>query len=119
MPLFPPPQQWSIRTKSVVLVILYVLALYAVYGGFTMYLLYREAEEAQDRFHQTAQMVAAQLDAHLGSGQRRLTEVAALPGLSYGLQTLLKLQKDGDFPTWTAGYRRWREPSCYRSSGTQ
>src|SRR5262249_33077208 len=103
MPPFPSPRQWSIRTKSVVLVILYVLALYAVYGGFTMYLLHRETEEAQDRFHQTAQMVAAQLDAHLDSGQRRLTEVAALPGLSYGLHALSELQQQGgDFPVWTA-----------------
>lgn len=102
MPFFTSPRQWSIRTKSVVVVILYVFALYAVYGGFTMYLLHREAEEARDRFHQTAQMVAVQLDAHLDSGQRQLTEVAALPGLSYGLQTLLELQKNGDVPTWTA-----------------
>ena len=103
MPLFISPRQWSIRTKSAALVMLYVLALYVVYGGFTMYLLHRETEEARDRFQQTAQMVAAQLDAHLDFGRRRLTEVAALPGLSYGLQTLLELQRQGgDFPIWTA-----------------
>ena len=102
-PLFASPRQWSIRTKSVALVILYVLALYIVYGGFTTYLLRRETEEAQDRFHQTAQMVAAQLDAHLVSGQRRLTEVAALPGLSYGLPAWSELRQQGeDFPVWTA-----------------
>ena len=90
MPLFISPRQWSIRTKSAALVMLYVLALYGVYGSFTLYLLHRETEEARDRFQQTAQMVAAQLDAHLDFGRQRLTEVAALPGLSYGLQTLLE-----------------------------
>ena len=95
------PHLWSIRTKSVVLVILYVLALYGVYGGFTMYLLHRESTEAQDRFEQTARMVVAQLDAHLEAGKQRLTTVAALPGLSYGLQTLLETQQKGEFPAWT------------------
>ncbi|MBM4257887.1 MAG: sensor histidine kinase [Deltaproteobacteria bacterium] len=95
------PRLWSIRTKSVVLVILYVLALYGVYGGFTLYLLHRESLEAQDRFEQTAKMVATQLDAHLEAGQQKLTMVATLPGLSYGLQTLFETQNGGEFPAWT------------------
>ncbi|MGE0826275.1 MAG: ATP-binding protein [Candidatus Binatia bacterium] len=95
------PRQWSIRTKSIALVIVYVLALYVVYGSFTLYLLSREEAETQDRFEQTARIVAAQLDAHLEAGQQRLATVAALPGLSYGLRTLLESQKDGHVPAWT------------------
>ena len=95
------PRLWSIRTKSVVLVVVYVLALYGVYGGFTIYLLHRESIETQDRFEQTARMVAAQFDAHLEAGKQRLLTVAALPGLSQGLQTLLETQQGGEFPAWT------------------
>src|SRR6476469_9785924 len=95
------PHLWSIRTKSVALVIVYVLALYGVYGGFTMYLLYRESIEAQDRFEQTARLVAAQFDAHLEAEKQRLTTVAELPGLSEGLQSLLETQQGGEFPAWT------------------
>src|SRR5580765_7350150 len=95
------PRLWSIRTKSVVLVVVYVLALYGVYGGFTMYLLHRESIETQDRFEQTARIVAAQFDAHLEAGKQRLMTVAALPGLSQGLQTLLETQQEGEFSAWT------------------
>lgn len=95
------PHQWNIRAKSIALVVVYVLALYGVYGSFTLYLVRREATEAQDRFEQTARMVAAQLDTHIESGQQRLAAVAKLPGLSYGLSTMLETQEGGYLPAWT------------------
>jgi len=95
------PLQWGIKAKSIALVVVYVLALYGVYGSFTLYLVRREATETQDRFEQTARMVAAQLDAHIKSGQQRLAAVAQLPGLVYGLNTMLETHEGGYLPAWT------------------
>src|SRR5215510_3739166 len=92
---------WSIKAQSVALVVVYVLALCGVYSAFTVYLIYRKAAQARERFQQTAHMVAAQLDAYIESGQQRLTEVARLPGMVHGLQTIQETRRDGYIPPWT------------------
>src|SRR5512140_799016 len=101
MPSPTSPRGWSIRVKSVMLAIGYLLALSAVYGAFTVYLLRREVSEAHDRFHQTARIVAAELDGYLASGAQRLQTVTRLPGLAYGLQTIQEAGGDGYIPPWT------------------
>ncbi|MBI3301351.1 MAG: sensor histidine kinase [Deltaproteobacteria bacterium] len=95
------PHHWSIKAKSVALVVVYVLALCGVYGAFTVYLVHREAAQAHDRFQQTARMVAAELDAYIESGQQRLAAVARLPGLAYGLRTIQETAGEGYIPPWT------------------
>lgn len=109
---FPPsPLGWSIRVKSLVLALGYLLMLSAVYGAFTVYLVRRETSEAQDRFRQTAGIVAAQLDAYIASGSARLQMVARLPGLSYGLQTIQEAGGTGYIPPWTTlHYLFFRSP---------
>src|SRR5512139_2575332 len=97
----PSPRGWSIRVKSLMLAVGYLLALSAVYGAFTFYLLQREVAEARDRFHQTARIVAAELDAYVASGAKRLQMVTQLPGLEYGLQTMQEARGDGYIPPWT------------------
>ncbi len=92
---------WSIKAKSVALVMVYVLALGGVYGAFTVYLVRREAAQAQDRFQQTARIVAAELDAYIESGQQRLATVARLPGMAYGLRTIQETTGKGYIPPWT------------------
>ncbi len=95
------PSGWSIRVKSVMLAIGYLLALSAVYGAFTVYLLRRETAEAHDRIHQTARIVAAELDAYVAAGAERLQTVTRLPGLAYGLQTIQEAKGEGYIPPWT------------------
>jgi signal transduction histidine kinase len=95
------PHHWSIKAKSVALVVIYVLALGGVYGAFTLYLVHREATQAHDRFQQTARMVAAELDAYIESGQQRLAAVARLPGMAYGLRTIQETIGKGYIPPWT------------------
>lgn len=109
---FPPsPPSWSIRVKSLVLAAGYLLVLSAVYGAFTVYLVRRERSEAQDRFEQTAHIVAAQVDAYIASGAERLQTVARLPGLSYGLQTIQEAGGTGYIPPWTTlHYLFFRSP---------
>jgi signal transduction histidine kinase len=92
---------WSIRAKSVTLALGYLLALAAVYGAFTVYLLRREISQAQDRFQQTARIVAAEIDASVAFGAQRLQTVAHLPGLAYGLQTIQEASGGGYIPPWT------------------
>jgi len=95
------PRSWSIRVKSVALAIGYLLALSAVYSAFTLYLSRRELSEARDRFHQTARIVAAELDASIAPGAQRLQTVTRLPGLAYGLQSIQEARGDGYIPPWT------------------
>jgi len=95
------PRSWSIRVKSVMLASGYLLALSAVYGAFTVYLSQREMLEAHDRFHQTARIVAAELDASVASGAQRLQTVTRLPGLAYGLQSIQEARREGYIPPWT------------------
>jgi len=95
------PHHWSIKAKSVALVVVYVLALCGVYSAFTVYLVRREAIQAHDRFQQTARMVAAELDAYIESGQQRLAAVARLPGMVYGLRTIQETTGEGYIPPWT------------------
>jgi signal transduction histidine kinase len=95
------PRGWSIRLKTMVLAVGYLLALSAVYGAFTVYLSRREMSEALDRFHQTARIVAAELDASIAPGAQRLQTVTRLPGLAYGLQSIQGARGDGYIPPWT------------------
>jgi signal transduction histidine kinase len=101
--MLPPvsPHGWSIRVKSIMLAGGYLLALSAVYGAFTVYLSRRETAEAHDRFNQTARIVAAELDATVGSGAERVETVARLPGLAYGLQSIQEAKGAGYIPPWT------------------
>jgi signal transduction histidine kinase len=98
----PHPQRFSIRTKTVALVVGYVLALCAVYGTFTVSLVRREVARSQDRLQQTARLVAAELDAYLESGRQRLATVSRLPGLTYGLRTIEEASGEGRIPPWTS-----------------
>src|SRR2546427_4519285 len=93
--------RWSIKAKSVALVLVYVFALCGVYSAFTVYLLRREAARAHERFQQTARMVAAELDAHIESERQRLVTVAQLPGMVYGLRTIQETKGEGYIPPWT------------------
>ena len=95
------PHQWNIKAKSVALVAVYVFALCAIYSGFTVSLVRRESIKAHERFRQTADMVAARLDAYIAFGQQRLTTVAQLPGLTYGLRTIQEAHDKGYIPPWT------------------
>ena len=79
----------------------YLLALAAIYGAFSVYLVRREVSRANDRFLQTARLVAAELDAYVASGAQRLQTVARLPGLAYGLQTIQEAGGGGYIPPWT------------------
>src|SRR5262245_30967282 len=94
------PHQWNIKAKSVALVAVYVFALCAIYSGFTVSLVRRESIKAHERFRQTADMVAARLDAYIAFGQQRLTTVAQLPGLTYGLRTIQEAHDKGYIPPW-------------------
>lgn len=93
--------RWSIKAKSVALVLVYVLALCGVYSAFTVYLLRREAVRAHERFQQTARMIAAELDVHIESGRQRLATVAQLPGMVYGLRTIQETKGEDYIPPWT------------------
>jgi signal transduction histidine kinase len=95
------PRGWSIKTSSFALLAGFALALTGVYVGFTVYLLHREATAAHDRLHQTAVLVAGELDTHLAAGRQRLATVAELPGLVHGLQRLEEAQGSGYIPPWT------------------
>ncbi len=92
---------WSIRVKSLVLAAGYLVLLSLVYGAFTFNLSRREISQAHDRVHQTARLVARELDVYIGSGAERLHTVARLPGLAYGLPTMQEDRPDGYFPPWT------------------
>ncbi len=92
---------WSIRVKSLVLAAGYLVLLSLVYGAFTFNLSRREISLAHDRVHQTARLVARELDVYIGSGAERLHTVARLPGMAYGLQTMQEARPEGYFPPWT------------------
>jgi hypothetical protein len=104
MPLAHPPHQWNIKAKSVALVAVYVFALCAIYSGFTVSLVRRESTKARERFRQTADMVAERLDAYVAFGHRRLTMVAQLPGLAYGLRTIQEAHDEGYIPWGVARF---------------
>ncbi|MEA2625707.1 MAG: two-component system, NtrC family, sensor histidine kinase AtoS [Candidatus Binatota bacterium] len=87
--------------KSGILAVGYLLALSGVYGAFTLYLYRSAVAQAQDRFEQTARMVAAELDAFVAGGDERLRTVSRLPGLTYGLQTIQEDRGRGYIPPWT------------------
>jgi len=91
----------SIRVKSLLLAAGYLLMLSAVYAAFSVYLVRREMLDARERFRQMAGIVAAQVDAYVGSGSERLRMVADLPGLSYGLQAIQEAGGSGHIPPWT------------------
>ncbi|MBI3798809.1 MAG: HAMP domain-containing protein, partial [Deltaproteobacteria bacterium] len=93
--------RWSIKAKSVALVLVYVLVLCGVYSAFTVYLLRREVVRARERFQQTAHMIAAELDAYIESGRQRLVTIAQLPGMVYGLRTIQEAKGVGYIPPWT------------------
>ena len=95
------PRHWSIRAKGVLVAIGYLLALSGVYSTFTIYLYRREAEQAYDRFEQTARIVAGDLDAYVANGEQRLRTVTRLPGLAYGLQTIQEARPNAYIPPWT------------------
>jgi signal transduction histidine kinase len=92
---------WSVKAKSIALLVGYALFLAAVYGGFTMFLLQREKAAAHERLESTARLVAAEIDAQLEAGRRRLATVAQLPGLVHGLQRLEEAPAEGYIPPWT------------------
>jgi signal transduction histidine kinase len=92
---------WSIRTKSLILVVGFLVVLSVVYGAFTVQLLRREVAQAHDRLRQTARIVAAEIDAYVESGAKRLETVTQLPGLAYGLQTIQEAGDEGYIPPWT------------------
>ena len=79
----------------------YVLGLVGVYSGFTLYLVRLEVAQAHERFQQTAQIVAAELDAYIESGRQRLVTVTKLPGLAYGLESIQEAKGEGYIPPWT------------------
>jgi signal transduction histidine kinase len=95
------PRGWSIRVKSLILAIGYLVVLSLVYGAFTLILSRREIAQAHDRFHQTARLVAREIDAYVGAGAEHLRTVAQLPGLAYGLETMQEARPEGYFPPWT------------------
>jgi signal transduction histidine kinase len=92
---------WSVKAKSIALLLGFALFLSGVYGGFTTFLLRREVSAAHDRLQQTARLVAAELDAQLEAGKQRLATVAGLPGLVHGLQRLEEAQGGVYIPPWT------------------
>lgn len=91
----------GIKARSLTLFAGYVLVLVAVYGGFTIYLLRREVAATHDRLHQTARLVAAEIDAQLEAGKAKLATVARLPGLVYGLATLEQAAPGAHIAPWT------------------
>src|SRR5690242_5452411 len=93
--------RWSIKAKSVALVLVYVLALCGVYSAFTVYRLHAEAGPGHERFQQAARMIAAELDAHVEAGRQRLAAVAQLAGMVYGLRTIQETKGEGYLPPWT------------------
>jgi len=95
------PRGWSIRVKSLILGIGYLVVLSIIYGAFTLNLSRREITQAHDRFHQTALLVAGEIDAYVGAGAEHLQTVAQLPGLAYGLQPIQEARPEGYFPPWT------------------
>lgn len=105
------PRRWSIRAKSLSLFIGYVVAFAAVYAGFSVYLLQRETDAANDRLQQTARMVAAEVNAYVRAGMQRLSTVAHLPGLVFGLRTMGEKGQGGHIPAWTTlHYLFFRSP---------
>jgi signal transduction histidine kinase len=94
-------QRSSITARIIALVAGYVLALGAVYAGFGLFLVGRDTARANDRLEQTAQLVAAQIDAYVESGRQRLATVTRLPGMTYGLGTIEDNSGDGRIPPWT------------------
>jgi signal transduction histidine kinase len=91
----------TLRATSLALLGGYALFLSATYGGFTLFLLRRETAAARERLHQTAQLVAAEIDVHLDAGKQRLATVAQLPGLVYGLHRMQEAEGKGYIPPWT------------------
>jgi signal transduction histidine kinase len=91
----------SLRTKSIAVFAVLLLALIAVYATFSFRLLQRETRDAADRLQQTADLLAAEIDASLDSGARRLETVGQLPGLAFGLRRMTLSANRGEFPAWT------------------
>jgi HAMP domain-containing protein len=105
------PRRWSIRAKSVSLFVGYVAVFAAMYATFSVYLLQRETDAANDRLQQTARMVAAEVNAYVRAGVQRLSTVAQLPGLVFGLRTMGEKGKGGHIPAWTTlHYLFFRSP---------
>jgi signal transduction histidine kinase len=96
-----PFRGWSVKAKSIALLVGYAFFLAAVYGGFSTFLLQRETAAAHDRLQQTAQLVSAEIDAQVDAGRRRLATVAQLPGLVHGLRRLEEAPTEGYIPPWT------------------
>lgn len=94
------PRYWSIKAKSISVVIAYVIALCVVYSGFTMYLVSRGERETQERFQQTVVTVAAHLDAYLDSGRKQLAAVAKFPGLFNDLRIVGEAQEVTSLSAW-------------------
>ena len=95
------PRCWSIKAKSISVVIAYVIVLCAVYSGFTMYLVSRGERETQERFQQTVVTVAAHLDAYLDSGRKQLVAVAKFPGLFTDLRVVGEAQEITSLSVWS------------------
>jgi signal transduction histidine kinase len=101
----------SIKAQSVALILVYVLILCGIYSAFTISLVRREVDQARNRFQQTAQLVATELDAYLESGRQRLNEVARLPGMLHGLRTIREKHGEGYIPAWaTLHYLFFKSP---------
>lgn len=108
-----PPARWSIKTKSLLLFAGYVLAIIAVYLAFTVYLLRRETTAAHGRLQQTASILAAELESLMQVGRQRLADVASLPGLVYGLQTIGEGKGEGHIAPWTTLHYLFFESSLF------
>ena len=95
------PHHWSVKTKSITLVISYIIALCAVYSGFTMYLVAREEKEARAQFQRTVETIAARLDSHLSSGRKQLAAMAKLPNLFHTPREDVETQAISSTPAWS------------------
>ena len=94
------PRHWSVKTKSITLVISYIVTLCVVYSGFTMYLVAREEKEAKARFQQTVETIAAKLDAYLSSGRKQLVAMTKLPDLFRTARTIVETQAVSSTSAW-------------------
>ena len=94
------PRHWSIKTKSITLVIAYVVTLCVVYSSFSMYLVAREEKEAKAQFQQTVETIAAKLDAHLSSGRKQLVAMTKLPDLFRHARMIVETQAVSSTSAW-------------------
>ena len=94
------PRHWSVKAKSITLVIAYLVTLCVVYSSFSMYLVTRAEKEAKAQFQQTVETIAAKLDAHLSSGRKQLATMSKLPDLFRTVRAIVDTQAVSSTSAW-------------------